>query len=151
MRKWLASAAVFGLIVATPLVISAQQQASGVLDGQVLQSRSTRISTSSTSWADVPGLDDLLICAQNEVSASLSVGLDGGPVGVRIEMDDTTILEPGPVRFDPAGNPSFSYTFAVPSVSNGPHTFDLQWRSPNGRNVHLNRGSLNLLYQFGNC
>ncbi len=157
MRKLMLVAVSASVIVAIPLIVLAQGRGQGVLDGQVMQFRDTPITTSSSQWSDVPGLTDLQICSQDaEVSASVAVGLVGrGPVGIRLEIDELELVPPGPIRFDPrAGTTAFSYTFAMPSVAHAAHSFDVQWRSPTGSSVQMNRGLVNLLYQFGdpeNC
>ena len=153
MRKLILVAVSASVIVAIPLIVLAQGRGEGVLDGQVMQFRDTPITTSSSQWSDVPGLTDLQICSEDaEVSASVGVGLVGrGPVGIRLEMDETQLVAPGAIRFDPSfGTTAFSYIFAMPTVAHATHSFDLQWRSPTGSSVQMNRGLVNLLYQFGN-
>ena len=130
----------------------------GLADFQVGVFRRDRtISTSSTAWKSVPKLGvtfrDSGGCLRNEVSTTISVGVVGAPVGMRVRINGKRLQPPGEIRFDPTGgNPSFTYTF-IGNLGADPvqPTFGLQWRSPTGKKVTLMRGSMNLLVQLANC
>lgn len=130
----------------------------GLADFQVgVFRKDATISTSSTLWKSVPKLGVTFRnsggCLRNEVSTTISVGVVGAPVGMRVRINDKRLQPPGEIRFDPrSGNPSFTYTF-IGDVGADPvqPTFGLQWRSPTGKKVTLIRGSMNLLVELANC
>jgi hypothetical protein len=149
-----------GLIaVAVPLaVLAARGTLTGNLDLQKARWTTNTVSTSSTQWRNVPGLTRLPACTLNEVSLTLSVTIRGAPAGFRAIIDGVpeAPMRPGAARFVPDGQESFSYTFVAntaPFEDDDSHTFGVQWRSPTGGQVQLDRGALNLLYQAGthNC
>jgi hypothetical protein len=155
-RKWL----VFGAIVAAVVggiqlaVMASTGSGASALDQQGMLYRDSTVSTTSKTYADVPGLSGLQVCAANntEVSVTMSVGMTGAAANFQVQLDDTTIIRPGAIKFDPAGGStgfSFTYVQTVTSTSDDSHTFDLQWRSPTGGTVNLNRGDLNALFQLG--
>jgi hypothetical protein len=159
MRKPLVVIASVLLFAATAVVVlAARGNLSGNLDLQKARWTTTAVSTSSTQWRNVPGLTRLPACTLNEVSLTLSVTIRGAPAGFRAIMDGVpeAPMRPGAARFVPDGQESFSYTFVantVPFEDDDSHTFGVQWRSPTGGQVRLDRGALNLLYQAGthNC
>src|SRR5215210_9321149 len=69
--------------------------------------RDTPVSTSSTQWARIPGLafrGTRDICAHGEVSAAVSLALTGGPVLVRVMLQNAAValpMRPGRARFAP--------------------------------------------------
>jgi hypothetical protein len=89
----------------------------------------------------------------NQVTATLSVELNGSPAGFQIRVDNGGLMQPGAVRFVPAGpHDSFSFIWVVsvsPFEANDHHVFDVEWRSPTGRATKLERASLNLQYKRG--
>jgi hypothetical protein len=111
---------------------------------------------SHSAFRPITRLSGLSICAFNEVTATLSVELSGSPVGFRILLDER-VMRPGRVRFIPAGlHDSFSFTFAdgvKPLHGKDLHKINVEWRSPLGSSVTLERGTLALNYQSGpyNC
>lgn len=110
----------------------------------------TKVTTSSTVFRHIPSFNPAIICAVNQVSATLSAEISGGPAGFRIKVNDGSSMNPGAVRFVPAGpHDSFSFTFTrkVSAINNkNRHTFVVQWRSPIGAATTLERASLNLQY-----
>jgi hypothetical protein len=112
---------------------------------------------SNTSFTPVVSLSHLRICTLNQLTATLSVELNGSPAGFRILMDRRIVMHPGRVRFDPAGvHDSFSFTFETEVKSfrgKDLHAISVEWRSPFGQPVTLERGTIVLNYQSGsyNC
>jgi hypothetical protein len=156
MRKTIVVLSVFALLVSVPLVVLAVELHNGTrLDRQRADIRSASASTSSTSWANVPGLR-LDVCAIGWASATVSAVVSGAPVNFRALADSVPpLMSPGAARFDPgAVTTSFSFTFVgrmgTFEGSDG-HLFDVQWRSPTGGAVTLHRGNLNLLFGSGSC
>jgi hypothetical protein len=107
--------------------------------------------TSTSAFWPVPGLSSFDICALGKLTVTLSVELNGGPAGFRVKVDGL-VMQPGAVRFVPAGQrDSFSFTFVgkVDSSRNENHYIKVQWRSPTGQVALLERGTLELEYQYG--
>lgn len=134
-------------------VMAASGGSSSSLDLQASRRTNTTATTSSTTFRPIAALSGLNICALNQVTATLSVELLGAPAGFQIRVDGDGIMAPGAVRFVPAApHDSFSFTF-VRSVSsfenNDHHTFDVEWRSPTGAAIMLERGTFNLQYEHG--
>ncbi len=154
MKKWLA---VVGVIVVAVVVPATAFAASGGfgsnLDQQSSKWSTTTVSTSSRSFVRVAGLSGLNICSLKQVTATLSVQLDGGMIGMQIRQDGGGLMQPGAVRFIPAGaQDSFSFTFVQntgPFEANDHHSYDVEWRSVTGAPVKLIKGDLNLQYQTG--
>jgi hypothetical protein len=114
--------------------------------------------TSSTGWQGIltsNGND--LICALGQVTGTLSVQLTGAPAGFRIVVDGVPLMQPGAIRFVPAGNSdSSSFTFVASVTTTGgrgdEHSFDVQWHSATGKPVTLVRATVNFQYQLShNC
>ncbi len=154
MKKWLA---VVGVIVVAVVVPATAFAAGGgfnsTLDQQSSKWSTTTVSTSSTSFVRIAGLSGLTICSLHQVTATLSVQLDGGQIGMQIRQDGGGLMQPGAVRFIPAGpQDSVSFTFVQetgPFEANDNHSFDVEWRSVTGAPVKLIKGDLNLQYQKG--
>lgn len=154
MRKLLIAGLVLAFVVGVPTAVMA---ASGTfrssVDRQASRWTTTTATTSSTTSRVVTSLSGLNICAINQVTATLSVELSGAPAGFRIRVDGGGLMQPGAVRFVPAGpGDSFSFTFVRsvgPFENNDHHVFDVEWRSPTGARTTLQRATLNLQYQRG--
>jgi hypothetical protein len=151
MRKWMAVGAA-AVILAVPLGVHAlTTQTTSKLDrqtGLVLNSLRT---TTSVSLVDIPGLSGLSACAVNQVTGTVSVQVTGPSVGIQVQVDNSAVLDPGSIRFIPAGaKAAFSFSF-VGEMAAGEHVFDVQWSSPTGNLVSLLRGTLNLQYEEGTC
>jgi hypothetical protein len=156
MRKLIVVLSVLALLVSVPIVVMAVELHNGThLDRQRSDIRSAPVSTSRTSWVNVPGLQ-MDVCAIGWASATINVVVSGAPVNFRVLADGVPpFMSPGSVRFDPsAGTTSFSFTFVgrmrTFEGSDG-HLFDLQWRSPSGGAVTLRNGTMNLLFGLGSC
>jgi hypothetical protein len=121
------------------------------LDLQMSRWTTTKVATSSGAFRPVASMSDISICASNYVTATLSVELNAAPAGFRIRVDSDANMNPGAVRFVPAGlHDSFSFTFTEDMrvlKDVGLHTFNVEWRSPTGSIVTLERGTLVLHYQ----
>lgn len=155
MRKYLViPAAAVLLLAGSAAALAANGSVSSQLDLQAGKAVSQAASTSSASFANLPGLAGLPVCAIGQVTVTVSVETDGArPVGLRVLVDDGATVQPGPVRLVPAGqHDSESFTF-VASVgtfeANDNHVLDVQWRSPAGGTVTLERGSVVAQYQKG--
>jgi hypothetical protein len=152
-RRWVVVLALLALVVipATVWALSSGRY-DGKLDRQRAKFRTDSITTSSTTWQDVPVLS-VNICSLNEVSATLSVNLSGARAGFRIVGEQGNVAEPGAIAFIPSGGvESFSYTFVTSTgtfEADDRHTLTVQWRSSTGAPVTLGRGDLNVLYQRG--
>lgn len=153
-RRSLVFVAIAVALAAVPLGVVA---ATGVLDGELDRQRAkwttTRATTTSKAWRNVPGLA-ITRCTRSQVTAMLSVTLSGAPVRFRVIIDGVpeAPMRPGAARFVPDGEESFSYTFVgrtAPFEADDTHRFNVQWRSPTGARVTLRQGVLNLLYQQG--
>jgi hypothetical protein len=156
MRKFtlLIPAVALALAVGVPTaVLAASGGANSELDLQASKFTTTTQTTSSTTFRAVGGLSGLTICALHQVTVTVSVELTGAPASVQVRQDGGPVIKPGAVRFVPVGpHDSFSFTFLAnvfPFEANDHHVFDVEWRSPTGRSVTLERGTLNLQYQKG--
>jgi len=93
------------------------------------------------------------ICSIGEVSATVSLEGGGGPMGVRVVVDDGPTAQPGAVRFAPNGvADTASLTFLVNTGTfegyDG-HYLQVWWRSPFGAKTTLLKATMNLVYQEG--
>jgi hypothetical protein len=154
VRRILTIAGAVVLLAAIPaVVIAASGVFGGALDRQAGRWTTTSATTSSTNWRNVPRLS-LTRCTRNQVTAMLSATLSGAPVQFRAIIDGVpeAPMQPGTARFDPEGTESFSYNFVGPTApfeADDTHSFAIQWRSPTGNAVTMQRGVLNLLFQSG--
>jgi hypothetical protein len=154
MRRTVVFLGVMLLLAAVPVaVLAATGVFTGALERQAARWTTTSVSTSSTAWRNVPRLS-LTRCTLNQVSAIMSVTVEGGPVRFRMVVDGVpeAPMKPGSARFVPDGVESFSFTFVgrvAPFEADDTHHFAVQWRSPSGVPVTLRRGALDLLFQRG--
>jgi hypothetical protein len=154
MRKMLIPiVAVAGVLGVPAAVLAASGGASSSMDLQASKFTTSAATTSSKTFHAIPGLSGLNICALDQVTATLSVELNGAPGGFQIRVDGGGTMPPGAIRFVPAGpHDSFSFTFTQgvgPFEANDHHVFDVEWRSPTGAATTLERGTFNLQYQRG--
>jgi hypothetical protein len=139
---------------AVPLAVwAATGTEGGRLDRQTARWTTDDATTSSTNWRNVPGLRRTR-CTVDQVTAMLSVTVQGAPVQFRVVIDGVPEAQmmPGPARFVPDGAESFSYTFVRntgPFEADDTHSFNVQWRSPSGDRVTMRRGAVNLLFEDG--
>lgn len=160
MRRIVIAGLVLAFVAGVPATVLAASGAlsssggfSSSLDRQASKWTTTTATTSSRTFRPIAGLSGLNICALNQVTATLSVGLNGAPAGFQVHVDGGPVMPPGRIRFVPAGTPdSFSFDFVMsvsPFENNDHHVFDVEWRSPTGRPAVLERGTFNLQYQQG--
>jgi len=154
MRKILIVILAAAVVLGVPaVVLAASGGTNSSLDLQRSKFTTTTATTSSRTFQPIPGLSGLNICALNQVTATLSVELNGAPAGFQIRIDGAGTMQPGAVRLVPAGpHDSFSFTFVnsvAPFEANDNHSFDVEWRSPTGTATTLERGTFNLQYQRG--
>jgi hypothetical protein len=154
MRKILIVILAAAVVLGVPaVVLAASGGTNSSLDLQRSRFTTTTATTSSRTFQPIPGLSGLNICALNQVTATLSVELNGAPAGFQIRIDGAGTMQPGAVRLVPAGpHDSFSFTFVnsvAPFEANDNHSFDVEWRSPTGTATTLERGTFNLQYQRG--
>ena len=154
MRKILIVILAAAVVLGVPaVVLAASGGTNSSLDLQRSRFTTTTATTSSRTFQPIPGLSGLNICALNQVTATLSVALNGAPAGFQIRIDAAGTMQPGAVRLVPAGpHDSFSFTFVnsvAPFEANDNHSFDVEWRSPTGTATTLERGTFNLQYQRG--
>jgi hypothetical protein len=154
MRRMLIIILAVAVVLGVPTaVLAASGGFSSSLDQQASKFTTTTATTSSKTFHPIPGLSGLLICALHQVTATLSVELNGAPAGFQIRIDGDGTMQPGAVRFVPAGpHDSFSFTFVNnvgPFEANDHHEFDVEWRSPTGAATTLERGTFNLQFQRG--
>ena len=154
MRKILIVILAAAVVLGVPaVVLAASGGTNSSLDLQRSKFTTTTATTSSRTFQPIPGLSGLNICALNQVTATLSVELNGAPAGFQIRIDAAGTMQPGAGRLVPAGpHDSFSFTFVnsvAPFEANDNHSFDVEWRSPTGAATTLERGTFNLQYQRG--
>jgi hypothetical protein len=154
MRKMLIIILAVAVVLGVPTAVQAASGgASSSLDLQASKFTTTTATTSSKTFHAIPGLSGLNICALHQVTATLSVELNGAPAGFQIRIIGDGTMQPGAVRFVPAGpHDSFSFTFVNsvgPFEADDHHAFDVEWRSPTGAATTLERGTFNLQYQRG--
>jgi hypothetical protein len=154
VRRLLVVLGVVVALAAVPVVVFAANGVfGGALERQSARWTTTSVTTSRTAWRNVPGLG-LTRCTLNQVTATASVTVRGAPVLLRMVIDGVpeAPMRPGAARFVPDGIESFSFTWVgrtAPFEADDTHRFNLQWRSPTGQPVTLQRGVLNLLFQRG--
>jgi hypothetical protein len=160
MRRWLTVrrllvvGGIAAALAVTPVaVLAATGVFGGTLDRQAGRWTTTPATTSSAAWRDVPRLF-VTRCTLRQVTAMVSVTVRGGPVLFRVVIDGVpeAPMKPGLARFVPDGLESFSFTFVgntAPFEADDTHKFNVQWRSPTGAPITLERGVLNLLFQDG--
>ena len=153
MRKILVTAVAVAIAVGVPTgVLAATSANTSALDLQASKWTTTTQQATTTTWRSVTGLG-LTVCALGQVTATLSVEVNGAPASFRIREDGGPIIAPGAVRFVPAGDhDSFSFTFlanAAPFEANDNHGFGVEWRSATGQQTTLERATFNLQYEHG--
>jgi hypothetical protein len=160
MRKWLFLAVAATVLVAAPIAVLAAGSGSGSTPVNCIASqwRTSPISTSSRAWRNVPHLDaDIAQIRPVVINASASI--TGAPVAFRIRTvnigDQHRTSKPGPTRFVPGRNGTNSFAYQWIDLGNraAVHALRvrLQWKSPNGRPVHMLRGDLTEAYATDAC
>lgn len=165
------AAAVTASLLTASAVIAATRSHTGIAttptDTQALLWRTgqdNRAFTTNKDWRTLPMPDggcivgastcaaytppEFLLSATGPVSLTLSAVFTRAPVELRF-WDGQHYLQPGAVRFTPRpGNNAFSFTFI--STHKGAWTCtgpELQWRSPTGAEVRLNRATIVVHYK----
>ena len=158
MRKMIVLVAVVAGVLGIPAaVLAASGGTSSSLDLQASKFTTSTATTSSKTFHSIPGMSGLTICALHQVTGTLSVQLTGAPAGFQIRLDGGGTMQPGAIRFVPAGaHDSFSVAFmntVGPFEADDHHSFDVEWPSPTGAATTLERGTFNLQYEHGtqNC
>jgi hypothetical protein len=158
MRKMIVPiVAVAGVLGIPAAVLAVSGGTSSSLDLQASRFTTSTAATSSKTFHPIPGLSGLTICALHQVTATLSVELNRAPASFQVRVDGGGTMQPGAIRFVPAGaHDSFSFTFVNsvgPFEADDHHSFDVEWRSPTGAATTLERGTFNLQYERGtqNC
>lgn len=154
MRKWLTPLVGLAVGVAIPLAAyGASGASSSSLDQQSSRWTTDPITTTSRTFHVVPALSGTIICAEDQVTATLSVQGSDAPMGLQIRVDGGALMEPLAVRFSPNGSfdsTSFTFVIAVGTFeADDHHAFQVEWRSPTGAATSLLKGDLNLQYQTG--
>jgi hypothetical protein len=159
MRKPMVALVALGLVVAGAWTVKAVTP-SGRTPVNCVDTvwRGSAASTSSTTWADVPGFTASPV-AIYPITVDVSALVSDAPVRFRILSTNvggqTFVSKPGPTRFDPgAGGPNaFASTWVERNDVATPHanTIQLQWRSPTGGTVRLLGGDMTLAYHTDVC
>lgn len=146
---------VIAVAIGMPVAVFAAARQTGegtfTVDQQAYQWGTAPSSTSNTTWqtVNIRGGDDaqqsLLVFTTGPISATLSVDVKGAPVEFRL-FDTSRVMRPGKAEFAPGpGDTSRSFTFVRagdPSEGTGCRNLVLQWRSPSGKKVVLERAML---------
>lgn len=108
------------------------------------------VSTSSREWRDIPGLDDAYVCAEDGLTASVTLDIEGASQGVAIRaLWGNDVIAPGAYHVDTGGiitdRNTTSLNFARKLGTEEPR-FHLQWRSPSGDRVTLHSSTLVVAY-----
>jgi hypothetical protein len=154
LRKLLVAGAVAAVAAAIPLgVLAATGGFGGKLDYQRAKWTTDNVSISGSNWHTVRGLS-ITRCTLDQVTATLTGTLTGGPAWFRIVIDDVpeAPMRPTAVRFVPQGTESFSFTFVGntgPFEANDTHRFDVQWLSATGGSVTLKQAMFNIQFELG--
>ncbi len=136
-----------GVSVALPIAALAggrppRSAYSGALDRQTAVSQEHQVRTGSLYWRNVPGLNGVVVCAQNEIAVTVSMLYRKGYVpALRVAVDGSRLLSPGVIKFPGV------FTW-VDTVADGTHTIDVQWRRTGGPAVS-GKATVNVLYESG--
>jgi len=159
MRKWLVPAALITVIVAIPLAVIAGTTR-GMTPVKCISSqwRSSPVSTSSTAWRKVPGLN-ADIAQVGPVIINTSALISGAPAQFRVRSVNIgaqhRTSRPGPTRFVSGGAGANSFAYQWIDRGNGAAVHELvirlQWRSTNGHAVHMLRGDITEAYATYHC
>jgi len=120
--------------------------------------QTTPVSTTSTTFTNVPGMSDGP-SAIFPIVVNASAVVSGAPVDFRLKStnvgDQTEISKPGLASFVPAGGgpDSFSFQWIEKNQDAAVHVnqLQLQWRSPSGNQVTMLRGALAVTYDTDAC
>jgi len=146
-------------VVVVALVPVAVLAVSGNVTGPVKRQSAAfttdHVTTTSKTFANITALSGIQVCAVDEVSVNVSLGLSGAAADAQVMLDGVAI-RPGAVRFQTNGKvDSFSFTFVTNATASGGfdnHVIDVQWRSVSGLATNLYGGTANVIYNSnGTC
>jgi hypothetical protein len=159
MRRLMVVITVVGLVGGAAWAVGAQTTG-GVTPVKCMDSlwQTTAQSTSSTQWANVPGFGDHPV-AIYPIAINVSAVVSGAAAEFRILSTNvggqTFVSKPGPAQFTPDGGgpDSFAYQWIERNQAAATHSIflRLQWRSPSGAAVQLQRGDMSVLYTTDAC
>src|SRR5262245_8825844 len=120
--------------------------------------RTDPVSTTSTTFTDVPGMSDGP-SSVFPIVVNASAVVSGAPVDFRLRStnvgEQTETSKPGRASFVPVGGgpDSFSFQWIEKNQSAAVHVnqLQLQWRSPSGNQVTMLRGDLAVTYAGDAC
>ena len=159
MKKLMVAFIAVGLVVVGTRVVTAGTSGGRTsVDCADTVWQTSSVSTSSTTWKDVPGFAANPI-AIFPILVDVSAEVSGAPVRFRVLStnvgDQTFVSNPGPTRFDPGatGPNSFAYEWVERDDVAASHAnfIRLQWRSATGDTVNLLRGDMVVMYQTDAC
>ncbi len=170
MRKLITIGAAVAILAAVPAVAVASSSSSSApapssgqhlysgINCQELAWRTTSVSTSSSSYSNMPGLTGSVISGGGMI-VNVSVVLSGGPVALRLtdtSVAGTLTVPPGRVNFSPAsGRAALSFTWTDPGIAAASryHTINVQWRKTGTSTVTLRRGDITVgfMAEPGTC
>jgi hypothetical protein len=125
------------------------------VDHQYVRVSTSTRTTSSIEWRGVPEFNassGLIFDTRHGVSVTLSVQISGAPAEFRVSTAEYArqkykVVGPGSVYFDPMGGTnSFSFTFMKDATSPGNREMILEWKSPTGGEVTLEKLSVVVIY-----
>ena len=146
-----AGACAAAVVVTVPVAaVAVVGDFAGQVNRQALTFRTHAVATQSTTFRPLPAISPLT-CSRGPVAVTVSMRLTGGPVGLRVLVDNVSegagILRPGAVRFRP-GASSFTFVGRVgPFEASDGHSFDVQWRSPTGQRVISSKATVVAQYR----
>ena len=120
--------------------------------------RTDSVSTSSTTFTNVPGMSDGPSSVV-PIVVNASAVMTGAPVEFRLKStnvgEQVDYSRPGVASFTPVGGgpDSFSFQWIEKNQSAAVHVnqLQLQWRSPSGNQVRMQRGDLAVTYSTDGC
>ena len=120
--------------------------------------RTDPVSTSSTTFTNVPGMSDGP-SSVFPIVVDASAVMTGAPVEFRLKStnvgEQVDYSKPGRASFTPVGGgpDSFSFQWIEKNQSAAVHVneLQLQWRSPSGNQVTMQRGDMAVTYDADAC
>jgi hypothetical protein len=160
VRRWLVTVVVVALVGGAAWAAVAADRGGGTTPLKCMDTlwRTSKVSTSSTHFATVPGFRDAP-AAIFPIAVNVGAVVSGAPVKFRVLSTNvggqTHPSKPGTARFVPKGGrpDSFGYQWVERNQAAAVHSnrLRLQWRSPSGHPVHLLRGDMSVQYASDGC
>jgi hypothetical protein len=165
MKKLAVLALIAGLLALPTWLWAKSARGGGTVNRQTFSWTNEKTTTTRSHFTRVKGLKSVVAhCPRGPVGLTLSADLaqDSAPAHVRVAYADPNVgcspacavpaMRPGAVRFGPRAN---SFTFFL-GDDPSPHGsgYYMQWRSPTGGEVKLNKASMHLLWnapERGTC